>query len=743
MGRKDRRRRGGDARRRGPKLKTDEDSRMLISAERVPDEDLDADASKLDHNQGWNDRDHRELVLAYLQTYQRGTTYVSSLTGIFSSLLGVRSATSIDQTVLCQIGSVHLPRLTRHSLEEPFLALPASLTSKQRKMVHECCVECDLFHFTQDTAQSEPSDALGNSSSARQVFLSPYSDGFNSLLTCSKVDAKYGRPSGGVDPTEQRVVPTYKFAPWYLRCTENLRECNRQGLAAIDSLIDQPGNCLRHPEDALDFTALDQQTLAHNQDQNCPDFLLVDSAAKLAQCVQELSTAREVGFDLECFNHSKTAQLTCLLQLVASDTGKEYVIDPLADGVWERMASLKPIFEDASIVKVGHSIGSLDVRCLHRDFGIFVVNAFDTYEGARVLKLPGLGLTAVCAHYGLDVSHHQHLKHDYQTSDWRRRPLSKDAIEYARYDVRFLLPLRKLMIRDLTRYELFDMRVDQRHDEARSARNALEAMAQLEAMYDTSDATFDGKSSCDDETFKTSHQRETFSAQQSLKSVDDADFYTPTSNQSIGSLESDVPGENGTSPGSPWPSEHAAVVLTPSVVASAAELRLQPSLMKVLSLTQERCKSLWGPSKPNNSVQASLLDLWFYKQQARDCWDDSNVQLYLNLAEWRTAVAGRLGCLEEFVVPLEFLVNVAWRKPTSSLALRRLSWDLPDVLLDQELLESQLLDIVREFKAHEELIPSYSDQKVRVKRVKFALSIAVVTSVGVAALAILRRSRRN
>lgn len=77
--------------------------------------------------------------------------------------------------------------------------------------------------------------------------------------------------------------------------------------------------------------------------------------------------------------------MTCLVQL-ALNNGKEYVIDSLAPGVWESVGGLAPLFANPDIVKVGHAIGGLDVRCLHRDFGIFVVNAFDTYEAAKCLR---------------------------------------------------------------------------------------------------------------------------------------------------------------------------------------------------------------------------------------------------------------------------------------------------------------------------------------------------------------------
>jgi 3'-5' exonuclease len=44
-------------------------------------------------------------------------------------------------------------------------------------------------------------------------------------------------------------------------------------------------------------------------------------------------------------------------------------------------------------------------RWLQRDFGIYVVNMFDTGQAARVLRLPGLGLKYLLQHFcGVQVT---------------------------------------------------------------------------------------------------------------------------------------------------------------------------------------------------------------------------------------------------------------------------------------------------------------------------------------------------
>lgn len=52
----------------------------------------------------------------------------------------------------------------------------------------------------------------------------------------------------------------------------------------------------------------------------------------------------------------------------------------------------------AQVVKVLHGAKS-DVEWLQRDFGIAVLNLFDTYEAARVLGLPQKGLGSLLQKY--------------------------------------------------------------------------------------------------------------------------------------------------------------------------------------------------------------------------------------------------------------------------------------------------------------------------------------------------------
>ena len=71
---------------------------------------------------------------------------------------------------------------------------------------------------------------------------------------------------------------------------------------------------------------------------------------------------------------------------------RDFVVDALALRSKMR-AHLARHFEDATKQKVMHG-ADMDVQWLQRDFGIYVVNMFDTGQAARVLELPSKGLGA-------------------------------------------------------------------------------------------------------------------------------------------------------------------------------------------------------------------------------------------------------------------------------------------------------------------------------------------------------------
>ena len=102
------------------------------------------------------------------------------------------------------------------------------------------------------------------------------------------------------------------------------------------------------------------------------------------------------------------------------------------------------VMSDPQVVKVLHGCEK-DVLWLQRDFGVYIVNCFDTYIAAKALHYPALSLAHLLKVH-CDVTADK--KH--QLADWRVRPLSPDMLHYAHTDTRFLL-----YIYDCVRLELW------------------------------------------------------------------------------------------------------------------------------------------------------------------------------------------------------------------------------------------------------------------------------------------------
>ena len=307
-------------------------------------------------SQGISEGD-RKFLTSYLKDYQEGA---------FAVLRGDQPKQRPNNESFV-IFDVRLVPLTIDTLRQPCLSLPVKLSHKHRKAVHEICTNLGLYHASFGKWKQ----------GGRCVAVSIYYDGFRHI-------PGFGDKEGRQKDNHFVLQTIAKFRPWILRGGRddggpNPDAVTRENRDSILQLIDQPGKCLRDEIDFLNFEELESQDLSHTTPPNYDDenWFLVDTPEKMKQCVQRISDSHptELAFDLECYNESKYLQVTCLIQL-ATSSGLEYVIDPLAPGVWDTISLLAPIFGSKEIVKVGHSIGGLDVRSLHRDFGIFVVKPF-------------------------------------------------------------------------------------------------------------------------------------------------------------------------------------------------------------------------------------------------------------------------------------------------------------------------------------------------------------------------------
>ncbi|HJV34597.1 MAG TPA: HRDC domain-containing protein [Geomonas sp.] len=166
--------------------------------------------------------------------------------------------------------------------------------------------------------------------------------------------------------------------------------------------------------------------------------LLVTDQSTLNQLVERLSQETVLAFDLEADSLHHYAEKVCLIQV--SSTSETRLIDPLAS---LDVRALAPIFANPAIKKIFHG-ADYDMRSLYRDFGIEVVNMFDTMIASQFLGESEFGLAALLKkRFGVE------LDKRYQKADWSKRPLSREMMEYAMKDTSLLIELYRQLESEL------------------------------------------------------------------------------------------------------------------------------------------------------------------------------------------------------------------------------------------------------------------------------------------------------
>lgn len=162
--------------------------------------------------------------------------------------------------------------------------------------------------------------------------------------------------------------------------------------------------------------------------------VLITTSQQLSDLAPILASQQTFSIDTEADSFHSYFEKTCLIQIAYE--GAECVIDPLAVS---DLSVLGPIFADPRVEKVFHA-AEYDVLILKRDYGFTFSNIFDTMVASKVLGHKRCGLSSL-AQDMLGVT----LDKRFQRADWSQRPLSRDLLEYARQDVRYLLTLRRLL----------------------------------------------------------------------------------------------------------------------------------------------------------------------------------------------------------------------------------------------------------------------------------------------------------
>uniref|UniRef100_A0A7S0BDJ0 3'-5' exonuclease domain-containing protein n=1 Tax=Rhodosorus marinus TaxID=101924 RepID=A0A7S0BDJ0_9RHOD len=235
-----------------------------------------------------------------------------------------------------------------------------------------------------------------------------------------------------VNPEKRHVKkPQYDFDDWPIdnsdtpfipiaeRKNPQLSDSVRQHVSRLS--INNESVSLKHPYENDILQAAKSSALLPVPDKprlwgsfEKTEFIFVEDEADFEIMLEKLTGEKEIAVDLE--NHSERSYqgFCCLMQI--STRSEDFVIDAIK--LRSKMIRMLPIFCDPKVVKVLHG-ASHDVQWLERDFGLYIVNMFDTFTSTKLLELKGS--LAFLLEFFCDVKNSNKKK--FQRSDWRVRPI--------------------------------------------------------------------------------------------------------------------------------------------------------------------------------------------------------------------------------------------------------------------------------------------------------------------------------
>lgn len=180
------------------------------------------------------------------------------------------------------------------------------------------------------------------------------------------------------------------------------------------------------------------------------DYIRIDDKAELRSYLQEFAESRRyimaVDIEAESNLHAYGEKL-CLIQVF--DGVNQVIIDPLEMDV----DAPRALFEDRAILKVMYDASS-DLSLLKNTSGMEIKSILDLRPAVELLGYEKKDLHSVlAAELGISLE----KKSRFQKHNWTRRPISRQAIDYALNDVAHLLALKDAIWRKLYERQLLDV----------------------------------------------------------------------------------------------------------------------------------------------------------------------------------------------------------------------------------------------------------------------------------------------
>jgi ribonuclease D len=170
-----------------------------------------------------------------------------------------------------------------------------------------------------------------------------------------------------------------------------------------------------------------------------PDAIWIDKEAELLELARILETQAWIGVDTEFLRERTFFPKLCLLQIAAAD--RIWCIDTLRVGSLE---ALMPVLTAPLARKVIHAARQ-DLEAVYLNTKRVMAPVFDTQIAAGCIGLkPQIGYAELVKTL-LDVS----IPKGQTRTDWSKRPLSREQLEYAADDVLYLGEIAGLLSRQL------------------------------------------------------------------------------------------------------------------------------------------------------------------------------------------------------------------------------------------------------------------------------------------------------
>lgn len=174
-------------------------------------------------------------------------------------------------------------------------------------------------------------------------------------------------------------------------------------------------------------------------------YILVQDKKSLELALVHLNSAKILAIDTESSGFYTYHSKICLIQITVS--GKNFLFDPLSQ---MDIKLLSNAFKNPGILKIFHSAID-DIKALKRDFGFEFKNIADTMYSSKLL-----GLEHNSLNYLVEFYHKVNLSKTEQKSNWEKRPLDKQQLQYAALDTAYLESIWEKMKSELERLKLLE-----------------------------------------------------------------------------------------------------------------------------------------------------------------------------------------------------------------------------------------------------------------------------------------------